>query len=92
MENMECKECSTDSIVYRLTCSGCRTRLALSEPCKIVRKYIVEHIEKQWGHVADWKANPNCGCDKVCERLKNVQKQTIPREDERTALRGMRRR
>jgi hypothetical protein len=88
---MTCEHCEKDSIVFKVSCSHCRTRLALSEPCKIIRKMIVESLEK-YGETEGWKSEPHCGCDKFCVRLNNVQKQTYAREDERTTLRKLRRR
>jgi hypothetical protein len=88
---MTCNRCETNSIVFDVSCSHCRTRLALSEPCKIIRKMVVDSMEK-YGETEGWKSEPHCGCEKLCIRLNNVQKQEVIREDERTSLRKLRRR
>lgn len=87
-----CKTCGEPAGVYALKCPECRTRMALSEPCKVIRQYIVRSMETRYGEVENWKVEPNCGCKGNCERLANVQKQKILGEDERVPLRGVRKR
>jgi hypothetical protein len=59
--------------IYNITCEDCRVAIALAEPCKIIRKSMVESMERRWGEVKDWKGEPHCGCDKQCSRLKNMR-------------------
>lgn len=72
-----CQDCYSRSqgfpCIYNVNCVDCRVALALSEPCKIMRKDMVERMEKNWGEVPDWKKEPHCGCEKQCERLKNMR-------------------
>ena len=78
-----CQQCDEKSNVYIMQCPQCRTRLALNEPCKQMRKNIVESIEKRYGEVEGWKADPNCGCTSICKRkarLKNVEQTDYGRE------------
>jgi hypothetical protein len=72
-----CPDCYSRSVgypcVYNITCSECRTALALAEPCKLIRKSMVDSMERSWGEVKDWKGEPHCGCGKQCDRLKNMR-------------------
>ena len=52
---------------YSFTCFGCRARLLLSEPCKLMRETLANMLRK-WGDVPEWKVEPNCGCMKSCKR------------------------
>jgi len=65
----DCKYCNSNSGIYEYECNGCRNRILLDEPCKIMRKQLAERIEL-YGAVADWKTEPNCGCKGECKRLK----------------------
>jgi len=58
--------------IFDIKCPDCRTSIALSEPCKIVRAYVVESMEK-WGATEGWKAEPHCGCGKTCKRKANLK-------------------
>ena len=71
-----CQQCDEKSNVFLMQCPSCRTRLALNEPCKYARKLVVQEIEKRYGEVEGWKAEPNCGCGSICKRkarLKNAE-------------------
>ena len=72
-----CQDCYSRTqgypCIYNITCSECRTALALAEPCKLIRKSMVDSMERGWGEVKDWQAKPHCGCDKQCDRLKNMR-------------------
>jgi len=52
---------------YSFTCFGCRQRLLLDEPCKMMRETLANMLRK-WGDLPDWKVEPNCGCMKSCKR------------------------
>ena len=65
---MSCIYCTIKSGVYDCKCPQCRTRLALAEPCKVIRKQLVESMRKRYGETENWKAEPNCGCDIHCKR------------------------
>jgi hypothetical protein len=67
-----CKYCNSDSGIYEYECNGCRNRMLMDEPCKILRKALSERIEL-WGTVEDWKREPNCGCKGECKRLKTIR-------------------
>jgi len=57
--------------IFDIRCAECRTALAMSESCKLIRKSMVEAMERNWGEVKDWKAEPHCGCKALCLRLLN---------------------
>ena len=44
----------------------------MDEPCKLMRKQLVESI-KRYGALAEWRIEPNCGCHNECNRLKNMR-------------------
>lgn len=64
-----CEEAKTrkHSGLYAMKCFACRERLLLDEPCKLMRKSLVDKLEK-WGEVPNWKQEPNCGCQYSCKR------------------------
>lgn len=68
----DCKYCHTSSGIYEYECNGCRNRILLDEPCKIMRKQLAERIQL-FGVVEDWKREPNCGCKGECKRLKTMR-------------------
>jgi hypothetical protein len=74
---ISCQDCYSRTqgfpCIYNVTCSDCRLALALAEPCKIIRKSMVESMEKKFGEVGDWKQEPHCGCGQQCSRLKNMR-------------------
>jgi hypothetical protein len=59
--------------VYRLTCKGCANRLVMNEDCKIQRSLMAEYLEIRYDIATDWKKEPSCGCNEVCERRRNVK-------------------
>jgi hypothetical protein len=58
--------------IYTMKCAGCRQRLVLDEPCKLLRKALAEGL-KRYGAEPEWKIEPNCGCQFSCERLTNIR-------------------
>jgi hypothetical protein len=67
-----CRDCSYAETKqhhggYSFTCFGCRQRLLLDEPCKMMRETLSKMLRK-WGEVPEWKVDPNCGCMKSCKR------------------------
>lgn len=71
-EVLNCAECENRAAGYvglfNITCAACRTALAQHEPCKVLRKQMVEDMEK-WGDTPDWQLGAACGCKKACKRL-----------------------
>lgn len=71
---------------YAMSCYGCRQRLLLDDPCKVMREVTAKGMEK-WGEIPEWKVEPNCGCKSECirkktmrineEKVKNANKQKI---------------
>ena len=73
MNTNDCADCAKEhSGIYRMTCKGCRNRLLMDEPCKMLRGYIADNLKK-WGEVDDWKKPPHCGCNGKCKRLENMR-------------------
>ncbi|CAB5225471.1 hypothetical protein UFOVP746_21 [uncultured Caudovirales phage] len=72
MRTGECKYCSAQSGIYEYECNGCRNRMLLDEPCKILRKALAERIQL-WGEISDWKTEPHCGCKAECKRMKTMR-------------------
>ena len=71
-ERINCKSCNT-SCIYDMKCEHCRHDLLMDEPCKLIRKYLAESIEK-YGKVAEWRIEPHCGCGgNICKRLQNMR-------------------
>lgn len=70
-----CPDCYSRSVgfpgIFDIRCAECRTALALAEPCKLIRKSMVDSMERRWGEVGNWKAEPHCGCKALCVRLLN---------------------
>ena len=66
-----CATAKTDKYFgeYTMRCYGCRERLLLTEPCKLMRKAYADRM-RRWGIVPDWNIEPNCGCFKGCKRRK----------------------
>jgi len=69
---MPCKDCQKSETekhwgIYQMTCLGCRQRLLIDEPCKLMRQSLANSMER-WGEVPEWKVEPNCGCGRVCKR------------------------
>jgi len=53
--------------LFDMKCSGCRERLLMSEPCKVMREQMAKSMLK-WGDAPDWKKEPSCGCYTRCKR------------------------
>lgn len=70
---MNCQYCETKSIVFTLTCEGCRNRLVQAEECKFLRKIIVNHFELMYGEFTDWKAGQSCDCKISCKRKQAIK-------------------
>ena len=64
--------------IFNVNCSACRAALAISEPCKIARKEMVDAMIARWGPVDDWHV-PNCECERVCERKQNQRNAYVPK-------------
>lgn len=89
---MPCKDCLSRKNgyngIFNINCPECRTAIAMSEDCKMVRSYIVDSLSNLGG-VENWQAEPHCGCVKTCKRMQNkrdaeqtVSKRTkAPRKD-----------
>jgi len=45
----------------------------LSQPCKVLRKEMVERMLNKWGETEGWQAEPNCGCEKVCKKQRRIK-------------------
>jgi hypothetical protein len=78
---LTCNECSTRTKlggVFNITCSACRAALAISEPCKIARKEMVDAMIAKFGPVDDWTV-PNCGCERVCKRKEAQRGGYVPK-------------
>ncbi len=70
---LPCADCAKElSGIYRMTCRGCRNRLLMDEPCKMLRKLIADSLKK-WGEVDEWQIEPHCGCKGKCKRLENMR-------------------
>jgi len=74
---MTCQECLNRADghvgIFNITCAGCRTAIALAEPCKLLRKSLVDYIEKRFGSTDNWKSEPHCGCERSCKRKANIK-------------------
>lgn len=74
---MECLECQNRGTEYgglfNIACPDCRRAIALSEPCKIVRKQMVDGMLDKWGDTQGWQDEPHCGCEKVCKRRARIK-------------------
>lgn len=73
----ECKDCQLAEIhgihgIYSLKCIGCRLRLLMDEPCKIIREVLAQGMRK-WGELPDYKKDPSCGCKYTCQRRQSTK-------------------
>jgi hypothetical protein len=72
----ECSYCETAKQricgSYNFNCDGCRERVLLDEPCKLVRKAMAARIVI-WGEIPDWQRDPSCGCKNKCRRIQNME-------------------
>ncbi len=85
---MTCKDCEKSSCVYSFNCSDCRTRFIQSEPCKYLRKVLVDHFSPKYGEFVGWQEGKNCGCDKVCIRKARVTKTVDEGYEQQTNRKG----
>jgi hypothetical protein len=74
----ECRDCKSREEgyygIFDVSCPVCRTSIALSQPCKIARKFLVERMLNKWGPTEGWEVEPHCGCIKVCKQNQRIQK------------------
>jgi hypothetical protein len=73
----ECRDCQLAQIhgirgIFSLKCKGCKLRLLLDEPCKVIREILAQGMTK-WGELPEYKIKPNCGCKFACERRQSMQ-------------------
>ena len=74
---MICPDCEraqtkpTGSYNFNLEC--CRTRFIQSEPCKYLRKVLVDYYRPRYGEFPGWQEGKNCGCERVCKRKAAIQ-------------------
>lgn len=69
---MNCIYCEIKCGIYNCRCPDCRTRLVLREPCKVIRKQLVDSMRKRYGDTEGWKGEPHCGCETNCKRKVNM--------------------
>jgi hypothetical protein len=82
---MTCEYCEKGGGTFNLYCDGCKNRLVMGQPCKIVRKQMAEDIEARWGFLPDYQREPHCGCEKFCKFKQRIkQKHEQPLEPART--------
>ncbi len=67
-----CPNCAKGGGIYDMKCPNCRHRIVMDEPCKLMRKQIVDSI-KRYGDLAEWRIEPHCGCKGECNRLRNMR-------------------
>ena len=74
---MICPNCekakTTLTGIYNFNCDGCKTRFIQSEPCKYLRKVLVEQFGKKYGAFEGWQEGKNCGCERICKRKAAVE-------------------
>lgn len=74
---MSCPACekakTTITGTYHFTCEVCRTRFIQSEPCKYLRKVLVDFYRAKYGEFPGWQEGKNCGCERICKRKAAVQ-------------------
>jgi len=51
---------------------GCRGRVLMDEPCKLVRKAMAARVTL-WGETPDWQREPSCGCKSRCKRMMSAE-------------------
>lgn len=70
----DCEKAKTQKYygVHTMKCAGCRERLLMNEPCKLLRATMAENM-RRYGEEPEWKKEPNCGCDFSCQRLTNMR-------------------
>lgn len=67
----DCKSCNTIAI-YDMSCSKCRNKILMDEPCKYLRKQLADRIKK-YGELGEWQRQPHCGCSQKCKRIENMR-------------------
>ena len=69
---MTCPNCekakTTITGAYAFHCEGCRTRFIQSEPCKYLRKVLVDFYRSRYGEFPAWQEGKHCGCERICKR------------------------
>lgn len=69
-----CEKAKTQiSGIYHFTCEGCRTRFIQAEPCKYLRKVLVDFYRPRYGEFPAWQEGKNCGCERICKRKAAVE-------------------
>jgi hypothetical protein len=69
---MTCPNCEkakvqpTGTYNFKLEC--CRTRFIQAEPCKYLRKVLVDFYRPRYGEFPSWQEGNNCGCERICKR------------------------
>lgn len=79
MDTGECELCTDKSCKggrYNFACRGCRERVLMDEPCKLMRKALAGSVEL-WGEAGDWKRDPSCGCTGECKRRQSMRKAAL---------------
>ena len=71
---MTCDYCEKDNGTFDLHCNGCKNRVVMGQPCKILRKQMAEDIERVWGFLPEYEREPNCGCERVCKFKQRIKK------------------
>lgn len=71
---MTCEHYEKNKYVYHFTCEACKTRFIQNEPCKYLRKVLVETYSPKYGDFQGWKEGATCGCDRVCKRKAAIKK------------------
>lgn len=81
---MTCANCEkaktkpTGTYNFNLEC--CRTRFIQTEPCKYLRKVLVDYYRPRYGEFDAWQEGRHCNCQRVCQRLAAVnEKKTMDR-------------
>lgn len=73
----KCKDCELAQVhgihgIYSLKCEGCRLRILMDEPCKIMREVLAKGITR-WGELPNYKIEPSCGCKFTCQRRQSTK-------------------
>lgn len=74
---MSCQYCekakTTLTGSYQFNCEGCRTRFIQAEPCKYLRKVLVDFYRSRYGEFPAWQEGKHCGCERICKRKAAVE-------------------
>lgn len=81
MSCANCEKAKTQPVgTYTFNLECCRTRFIQAEPCKYLRKVLVDYYRPRYGEFVAWQEGKNCGCQRVCQRLAAVrEKKTMDR-------------